>query len=296
MSIRVGDKHVVAPSGVQKERMAASDLFVLDPQGNVLEQPETRPPPYKAPKLSECYPLFQQVSAPLIFVKLGQYFDSTESNYCILVNALCCSLLFSVLRGDSKVLQAFNLRDAGAVMHSHSVNAVLATLLDEGSEFRVTNLEMIKVLFWLCCWQMHLRPFVQPRYDRQVYYTQGIQGHGYYDTLCIPIIENTARECELTASLREAIIKYPKTSAVLVRRHGVYVWGKDWIQAKTQVSPEPAVQAELLTCLQQVVSMNSTLESASLTWFLGSPHLPLIPGLTLRRQSATTTCLRLQSG
>ena len=42
-------------------------------------------------------------------------------------------------------LQAFTLRDAGAVMHSHSVNAVLATLLDGGSEFRVTNLEMIKV-------------------------------------------------------------------------------------------------------------------------------------------------------
>ena len=64
---------------------------------------------------------------------------------------------------------------------------------------------------------------------------QGIQGHGYYDSLCIPIIENTARECELTASLREAILKYPNTQAVLVRRHGVYVWGKDWIQAKTQV-------------------------------------------------------------
>jgi len=34
--------------------------------------------------------------------------------------------------------------------------------------------------------------------------------------------------------LREAIQRYPSASAVLVRRHGVYVWGRDWIHAKTQ--------------------------------------------------------------
>lgn len=43
-------------------------------------------------------------------------------------------------------MQAFELRSAGAVMHSHSLNAVLATLIDPtASEFTVTNLEMIKV-------------------------------------------------------------------------------------------------------------------------------------------------------
>ena len=26
---------------------------------------------------------------------------------------------------------------------------------------------------------------------------------------------------------------YPDTNAVLVRRHGVYIFGKDWIQTKT---------------------------------------------------------------
>ena len=50
----------------------------------------------------------------------------------------------------------------------------------------------------------------------------------------VPIIENTARECELTDRLRAAIEEYPQASAVLVRRHGVYVWGKNWIEAKTQ--------------------------------------------------------------
>ncbi|KAK4484709.1 hypothetical protein RD792_007301 [Penstemon davidsonii] len=63
---------------------------------------------------------------------------------------------------------------------------------------------------------------------------KGIQGHGYYDELVIPIIENTAHERELTESLAEAIKAYPKTTAVLVRNHGVYIWGDSWISAKTQ--------------------------------------------------------------
>lgn len=34
---------------------------------------------------------------------------------------------------------------------------------------------------------------------------KGIQGHGYYDELVVPIIENTAHERELTDSLAEAV-------------------------------------------------------------------------------------------
>ncbi len=33
--------------------------------------------------------------------------------------------------------------------------------------------------------------------------------------------------------LAEAIQKYPDTNAVLVERHGVYVWGESWQKAKT---------------------------------------------------------------
>lgn len=99
---------------------------------------------------------------------------------------------------------AFKLRDAGAVLHSHSVHAMLSTLVF-GDEFRVTNLEMMK----------------------------GIRETGYYDELVVPIIENTAHECDLADSMADAIRRYPKSFAVLVRRHGVYVWGRDWIEAKT---------------------------------------------------------------
>ncbi|KAK7837790.1 putative bifunctional methylthioribulose-1-phosphate dehydratase/enolase-phosphatase e1 [Quercus suber] len=63
---------------------------------------------------------------------------------------------------------------------------------------------------------------------------KGIKGHGYYDELVVPIIENTAYEFELTESLAKAIEAYPKTTAVLVRNHGIYIWGDSWISAKTQ--------------------------------------------------------------
>ena len=152
--IRDGDRVVIAPSGVQKERMRPEEMFTLALDGLVLDRPAD-----PALRPSECCALF---------------------------------------------LKAVNLRDAGAVIHSHSMNAVAATLLFE-NEFSISHLEMIK----------------------------GIEGMGYHDRLVVPIIDNTARECDLADALEEAIVRYPDTYAVLVRRHGVYVWGADWVRAKT---------------------------------------------------------------
>jgi len=157
-----GGRVVMAPSGVQKERMQPHDMFILSADGDVLQPPAPCSRTGRPAKLSECAPLFQA---------------------------------------------AYSLRGAGAVLHSHALEAMLVTLLDEGAtEFRCTQLEMLK----------------------------GIAGHGFYDTLVVPIIENTARESELTAAMREAIVAFPSTSAVLVKAHGVYVWGATWAQAKTQ--------------------------------------------------------------
>ncbi|MBK5260365.1 MAG: methylthioribulose 1-phosphate dehydratase [Thermoanaerobaculia bacterium] len=155
LCIREGERVIIAPSGVQKERMTPEQMFTLAMDGTVLERPAD-------PKLkpSECSSLF---------------------------------------------LTAIRLRNAGAVIHTHSMHAMLATLLFE-SEFVISEIEMIK----------------------------GIQGMGYHDRLIVPIIENTARESELAESLQAAIEAYPETQAVLVRRHGVYVWGRDWVHAKTQ--------------------------------------------------------------
>ncbi|GAB4849498.1 hypothetical protein Ancab_004292 [Ancistrocladus abbreviatus] len=104
-------------------------------------------------------------------------------------------------------MKAFQMRNAGSVIHSHGMESCIVTMINPGSkEFRITHMEMIK----------------------------GIQGHGYYDELVVPIIENTAHERELTDSLAAAIEAYPKSTAVLVRNHGIYVWGDSWISAKTQ--------------------------------------------------------------
>ncbi|XP_010520915.1 PREDICTED: probable bifunctional methylthioribulose-1-phosphate dehydratase/enolase-phosphatase E1 isoform X2 [Tarenaya hassleriana] len=107
----------------------------------------------------------------------------------------------------SLFMKAYEMRNAGAVIHSHGMESCLVTMLNpQAKEFRITHMEMIK----------------------------GIQGHGYYDELVVPIIENTAYENELTDSLAKAIEAYPKATAVLVRNHGIYIWGDSWISAKTQ--------------------------------------------------------------
>lgn len=43
-------------------------------------------------------------------------------------------------------VQAYEMRGAGAVIHSHSLNAVMATMLEpDCNEFHITHVEMIKV-------------------------------------------------------------------------------------------------------------------------------------------------------
>lgn len=50
----------------------------------------------------------------------------------------------------------------------------------------------------------------------------------------MPIIENSKYEKDLVGTFKTALKMYPRTSAVLVRNHGMYVWAKDWMTAKTQ--------------------------------------------------------------
>ncbi|KAF2674935.1 Methylthioribulose-1-phosphate dehydratase [Microthyrium microscopicum] len=164
-SIRHHEHIYLAPSGVQKERLQPTDLFVMDYATRSYIRTPT------ALKPSQCTPLF---------------------------------------------LAAFD-KGAGCCIHTHSQWAVLVTLLVEkasGKEgcFEIEMLEQIK----------------------GIARGRGKTGSlGYFDRLVVPVIENTAHEEDLTESLEAAMEKYPDTYAVLVRRHGVYVWGDNWHKAKT---------------------------------------------------------------
>jgi methylthioribulose-1-phosphate dehydratase len=85
-------------------------------------------------------------------------------------------------------------------------NTVMLTLLlpRDAKSFRISHQEMIKGV--------------------------RLGGHGktlrFFDTLEVPIIENTADEEDLTSGMAEAMEKYPNAAAILVRRHGVYIWGE----------------------------------------------------------------------
>lgn len=164
ISIREGDFIYMAPSGVQKERIAAEDVFVLDAT-ELEEAVVVRPAQTHSLNMSECTPLFYN---------------------------------------------AYRARGAGAVLHSHSIWAVLAAKIASPTgapgviEFE--GLEMQK----------------------------GLRGKGCFDRVRVPVIANTAREAELTDSMAEAMEAHSDVDAVVVAGHGVYVWGHNWAHAKTQ--------------------------------------------------------------
>lgn len=179
----------IAPSGVQKELMKPSDLYVLS-----------------LPQTLEKHNQATKGNGPIrpasrVYLRSPTAFKPSQ-----------CTPLF---------LSAFTRKGAKCCIHTHSPAAVLVTLILEqqtrGSklEFRINNIEQIKGL-------------------AKGYPRKEMGNLGYHDTLTIPVIENTAHEEDLTEFMEEAMEKYPDAYAVLVRRHGIYVWGDTVEHAKTQ--------------------------------------------------------------
>ncbi|KAL6072861.1 hypothetical protein STEG23_003863, partial [Scotinomys teguina] len=91
-------------------------------------------------------------------------------------------------------MNAYTMRGAGAVIHTHSKAAVMATLLFPGREFKITHQEMIK----------GIRKCTSGGYYR------------YDDVLVVPIIENTPEEKDLKERMAHAMNEYPDSCATFL--------------------------------------------------------------------------------
>jgi len=80
---------------------------------------------------------------------------------------------------------SYTIRNAGACIHTHSQNAVMATLIYPGEEFAITHQEMIKGI-------------------RRGSTKENLR----YDNMCVvPIVDNTPEEEDLTDRMAKAMEK-----------------------------------------------------------------------------------------
>uniref|UniRef100_A0A1I8A1P5 Aldolase_II domain-containing protein n=1 Tax=Steinernema glaseri TaxID=37863 RepID=A0A1I8A1P5_9BILA len=110
------------------------------------------------------------------------------------------------------------------VIHTHSKWANLITMLTNGREFVISHQEMIKGVFNPQSWK----------------------AYSYDDRLVIPIIENKPTEDQLLPALVDMLMDYKEAPAVLVRHHGLFVWGPTW--EKTKIMTECLEHLFELSC------------------------------------------------
>ncbi|KAK5969881.1 Methylthioribulose-1-phosphate dehydratase [Trichostrongylus colubriformis] len=104
------------------------------------------------------------------------------------------------------------MRQTGSkcVIHSHGKAVNLITQLLKSNLFEISHQEYIKGVY---------DPFTGKNFN-------------YEDTLAIPIIENQPHEAQLLPALDECLKTHQRSCAVLVRNHGLFVWGSTWEKTK----------------------------------------------------------------
>ena len=106
-------------------------------------------------------------------------------------------------------LTVVRVRGARAVLHTHSVwSTLLSEAYAEEGRLLIEGFEMLKGL-------------------------AGVRTHEHCESL--PIIENSQDMDVLSRSLEDALERYPDCHGVLLRRHGLYTWGRDLSEARRHV-------------------------------------------------------------
>jgi methylthioribulose-1-phosphate dehydratase len=102
-----------------------------------------------------------------------------------------------------------SLRDAGSILHTHSVwNTLLSDMHAGQGGVRIEGFEMLKGL-------------------------SGVSTHEHVEWL--PIVENTQDYGPLAATIRKTLEENPGAHGILLRQHGLYTWGQDVQEAKRHI-------------------------------------------------------------
>jgi len=99
-------------------------------------------------------------------------------------------------------------RGAGAVLHTHSIWSTILSEAATDSGLSIEGYEMLKGL-------------------------SGVRTHEHRERL--PIIENRQDWARSAPQLEAMLRENPEAHGFLIRRHGLYTWGKDLAEAKRQV-------------------------------------------------------------
>ena len=106
-------------------------------------------------------------------------------------------------------LTVARLKDAGAVLHTHSIWSSIVSELDgRQSGLTIEGYEMLKGL-------------------------EGIESHNHREWL--PILENSQDYEALAGNVERVLSDHPESHGFLLRRHGLYTWGQGLPEAKRHV-------------------------------------------------------------
>jgi len=106
-------------------------------------------------------------------------------------------------------LEIVKLRQAGAVLHTHSVwNTILSDRFADQRGLTIEGYEMLKGL-------------------------AGVKTHEHREWL--PIVDNSQDMTALSAYIRAILTEQPHVHGILINKHGLYSWGKDLREAKRHI-------------------------------------------------------------
>jgi methylthioribulose-1-phosphate dehydratase len=100
------------------------------------------------------------------------------------------------------------VRGAGAVLHTHSIWSTILSDATAEDGLAIQGYEMLKGL-------------------------DGVSTHDHREWL--PILENTQDWDAAVPAVEAMLSRQPNAHGFLIRRHGLYTWGRDLSQAKRQV-------------------------------------------------------------